>query len=86
MFHVFMYDQPDNRKSKKVRTLLVAIFGVRFIMVGMEVVVPLVTSRTRNAAAKSKTGSVQKVCCHVLNGRWTRYVWCLGNKDIHQEE
>lgn len=38
-----------------------AIFGVRFIMVGMEVVVPLVTSRMRNAAAKSKAGSADKV-------------------------
>ena len=51
----------NNRPNHKVRTLLVAIFGVRFIMVGMEVVVPLVTSRTRNAAAKSEAGSADKV-------------------------
>lgn len=53
--------EPIKRKRQKVRTLLVAIFGVRFIMVGMEVVVPLVTSRMLDAAAKIKTGSAQKV-------------------------
>eukprot|EP00903_Cladosiphon_okamuranus_P010788 g10194.t1 len=45
---------------KEVRMLLVAIFGVRFIMVGMEVVVPLVASRMLNAAAKNKIGSAEK--------------------------
>lgn len=46
---------------RKVRLLLVAIFGVRFIMVGMEVVVPLVTSRMLDAAAKGKGGAIEKV-------------------------
>ena len=55
------YTADQRTKTEKVRTLLVAIFGVRFIMVGMEVVVPLVTSRMRDAAAKIKTGSAEKV-------------------------
>lgn len=36
---------------------MIAIFSVRFIMVGMEVVVPLITSRMRDADAKRKRGS-----------------------------
>lgn len=53
-----------------------AIFGVRFIMVGMEVVVPLVTSRMRNAAAKSKTGSAEKVGVEIkMNRRVDAQIW-----------
>lgn len=46
-----------------MRTLLVSIFCVRFVMVGMEVVVPLVSSRMRGAVAKAnaKAESADKV-------------------------
>ena len=52
-----------NQLKKKVRTLLVSIFCVRFVMVGMEVVVPLVSSRMRGAVAKAnaKAESADKV-------------------------
>ncbi|CAM9423223.1 unnamed protein product [Scytosiphon promiscuus] len=45
----------------EVRTLLIAIFCVRFVMVGAEVGVPLLTSRMRNASAKSKRRERNKV-------------------------
>ncbi|CAM9287375.1 unnamed protein product [Ectocarpus sp. 12 AP-2014] len=44
----------------EVRLLLVAIFGVRFIMVGMEVIIPLVTPRMRDAAAKGKGRGIEQ--------------------------
>lgn len=46
-----------------MRTLLISIFCVRFVMVGMEVIVPLVTSRMRDAQAKanSRAESTDKV-------------------------
>lgn len=52
-----LYKWNKIEKTNKVRTLLIAIFGVRFVMVGMEVIVPLVTSRVRDAEAKKKRGS-----------------------------
>lgn len=54
------YNLQQNR-TRQVQTLLIAIFCVRFVMVGAEVAVPLVTSRMRNASAEKKRRARNKV-------------------------